>query len=63
METGGVFITSKGTILEVVVKFCSATVGCLRNWVGMLMRVGHRSVLIAGLLRAWLSTLFKCASS
>ena len=28
---------------------------CLRNWVGMLIRVGYRSVLIMGLVRNQLS--------
>ena len=29
--------------------------GCLRNWVGMPIRVGYRSVLIVGLVRNQLS--------
>ena len=33
---------------------------CLRSWVGILREVGHRSVLIMGLARSWLSMFFFC---
>ena len=37
--------------------FILVPMGCLRSWVGMLTNMGHRSVLIVGLVRNQLSML------
>ena len=39
-------------------KFHLDTQGLWRIWVGMLIGVGHRNVLIVGLVRSWLSMFF-----
>ena len=51
-------ICKGGTYTRSFKKFCWVPMDCLWSWIGMLIRMGRRNVLVVGFVRSQLSMCF-----